>query len=382
MKRLKFTAISFLLLSASVANAGDPVKYNDFVFKYSGLLGGYYGIMETGDNHNADNLSNRWVYRGDANLALEYLINNEYTVGVKSSAASIFKAHDIGRRNGDWRFYPNLYLDSPYGDTSIGYTFNTAYLGHMGAKEITFLGICDSNITYFLTNPNWKNGKHSVKHALPKSTKIMDDGRALKFNYITPEIGNTKLGFSYTPKNEHRRGMVSRYANYEKRDDGYAFSMNNEWKSSFADVYTSVGYGIYNSTDKELSLGLTIEKGDFNAATGYKKAYVDGTKNPITTSMIDSRLPAYFDNYRESQAWDISVGYKYDKFKTNLAYLYTKSDNTRHQEHIYIFSNIYNITKWFEVYGIGAYINAKGLEKHSNDNNKGYAVITGIGFRF
>ena len=43
-------------------------------------------------------------------------------------------------------------------------------------------------------------------------------------------------------------------------------------------------------------------------ALEYKKAYVDGTKNPISIEKLNDNLPAYFDNYRESEAWNVSVG--------------------------------------------------------------------------
>ncbi|MFV0627481.1 MAG: hypothetical protein ACK5N8_09080 [Alphaproteobacteria bacterium] len=382
MKKI-LTAMS-LLLVPTVANAGEPIKKGDFTFKYSGLAGAYYGVMETKNQNNLDNMSNRWVQRTDGSVSGEYAIDEETKAMLFANYTLAFSEHNTAYRNGDWRFYPHAELDSKkFGTVKAGYTYNVAVTAHQGAKDITFLGIGDSNIIYFLTNPNWNNGKHAVAFTTPKSTALMDDGRALKFSYITPKFANTQLGFSYTPDNPNRRGMVSRYAHYEKKEDAYVFAMNNEWETGFGKILTSAGYGVFNRTDKSMSVGAGFEKGNFNVRTAYKKSYIDGKKDPITTVKIDNELPAYFDNYREGEAWDMSVGYKFnDSFKSNLAYLYSSATNTRHNNQIYILSNVYTYNKYIDLYLIGAHIDAKGLKKDSTANNKGYAGIVGIGLKF
>ena len=115
-------------------------------------------------------------------------------------------------------------------------------------------------------------------------------------------------------------------------------------------------------------------------ASGYKKAYVDGGKNPISISKVSDNLSAYFDNYRESQAWNISAGYKWKKYKTNLAYLHTDAKNTRHQDSIILWSNVYELKNGFEMYGACGYLKMHGTT--SLDDDRGYAVISGVGLRF
>lgn len=115
-------------------------------------------------------------------------------------------------------------------------------------------------------------------------------------------------------------------------------------------------------------------------ATGYKKAYVDGDKNPISTVKVSDNLPAYFDNYRESRAWNISMGYKWENYKTNLAYLITDAKNTRHQDSIILWTNVYELDNGFELYGAGGYLLMHGTEQ--SDDNRGYAVLGGVGLRF
>lgn len=375
MKRLLMIA-GFLVSFPSVVRAGY------FDFDISGLMGGYYGIAQTRENNNVKNDPYRWVYRADVTTKANYHLSDSHYIGVHANSTLVLREPDTSYPHGDWRFYPYLVDESQAGKFTLGYTYNAAYLLHKGARDITFFKIDDSNMTYFLSNPNWKNGRKSVSYQTPKSTSIMNDGRSAKISYFTPMLGNTILGFSYAPENANRRGMNSRYADYETPEDGYVAAMQNKWKIKDTEIYTSFGYGIFNRTDKEASFGITLIHGDWNMGMGYKKAYVDGNKNPITTVSTNPQTPAYFDNYRESQAWNISIGYKYGAYKTNLAYLHTKAENTRNRDDLIVFSNLYSISEHFELYLVGSYLNAKGLERMSDNNNRGYAVVTGIGFRF
>ena len=375
MKRLLMIA-GFLVSFPSSLWAGH------FEFDASGLMGGYYGIAQTRKHDNVKNNPYRWVYRADVSVKLNYRLSEEHYLGLHTSNTLVLRDPDTSYPHGDWRFYPYLVDESPWGKFTAGYTYNAAYLLHKGARDITFFKIDDSNMTYFLSNPNWSNGRKSVSYQTPKSTSIMNDGRAVKFSYFTPRLGNTVLGFSYAPDNASRRGTGSRYLDYETPEDGYVAAMQNKWQVKDTEIYTSFGYGIFNRTDKEASFGLTLIRGHWNMGMGYKKAYIDGNKNPITTVSDNPQTPAYFDNFRESQAWNFSIGCQYGTWKSNLAYLHTKADNTRNRDDLWVFSNLYALTEHFELYLVGSYLNAKGLSRAGDDNNRGYAVVTGVGFRF
>lgn len=369
--------LAFLLsISPAVALAGH------WEFDASGLAGAYYGISETKDIGSVDNLANRWVTRADASFKSDYVFQKEHRLGLRADTTLIFKAHDRSRRNGEWRFFPYLTDDSSWGNFKLGYVYNAAYQLHRGARDITFLGVEATNLVYFLSNPNWANKTKSVKFATPKSVAMINDGRAPKLSYITPWLGNTKFGFSYTPDNAHRRGMVSRYTDYEKTMDGYVWAMQNKWQLSSSVLYTSAGYGIFNRTDKEASVGVRWQKGSFNLGAGYKKAYVDGKENAIATARVNAFLPAYFDNYRESEVWNFSLGYDFGRYKTNVAYFQSEAANTRHRDVFYLWSNAYRLSKNLDVVMIGSYLNAHGDKAHSDDNAKGYALIGGLAFRF
>lgn len=371
-----------LTLCAATALPGVAAAHG-FEFSQSGMAGVYYGIMETRDNNNVSNMPNRLVFRSDGNLEGAYKFENQTRLGVHADYTLVFRQHDKDYNDGDWRFYPYALAENPkYGKFTIGHTYNAAFQLHQGAQEITWIGIQDSNLPYWLTSANWVNGLKTVKFATPKSTNIMDDGRSFKFSYFTPMIGNTKFGFSYAPDNASRRGMVSRYTSYQKKEDGYTAAMQNKWNPGLGDLYTSVAYGLFNRTDNEWAFGVRWVVDKFNVSTSYKNAYIDGDKNPISTTARSPHLPAYFDNYREGEAWDFSVGYDFGRFKTNFAYLHSEAKNTRNRDDIFIQANRYSLNEYFELFWVNAYSNSKGVDRNSDNNNKGYAVITGIALKY
>ena len=371
-----------LTLCAATALPGVAAAHG-FEFSQSGMAGVYYGIMETRDNNNVSNMPNRLVFRSDGNLEGAYKFENQTRLGVHADYTLVFRQHDKDYNDGDWRFYPYALAENPkYGKFTVGHTYNAAFQLHQGAQEITWIGIQDSNLPYWLTSANWVNGLKTVKFATPKSTNIMDDGRSFKFSYFTPMIGNTKFGFSYVPDNASRRGMVSRYTSYQKKEDGYTAAMQNKWNPGLGDLYTSVAYGLFNRTDNEWAFGVRWVVDKFNVSTSYKNAYIDGDKNPISTTARSPHLPAYFDNYREGEAWDFSVGYDFGRFKTNFAYLHSEAKNTRNRDDIFIQANRYLLNEYFELFWVNAYSNSKGVDRNSDNNNKGYAVITGIALKY
>ena len=371
-----------LTLCAATALPGVAAAHG-FEFSQSGMAGVYYGIMETRDNNNVSNMPNRLVFRSDGNLEGAYKFENQTRLGVHADYTLVFRQHDKDYNDGDWRFYPYALAENPkYGKFTVGHTYNAAFQLHQGAQEITWIGIQDSNLPYWLTSANWVNGLKTVKFATPKSTNIMDDGRSFKFSYFTPMIGNTKFGFSYAPDNASRRGMVSRYTSYQKKEDGYTAAMQNKWNPGLGDLYTSVAYGLFNRTDNEWAFGVRWVVDKFNVSTSYKNAYIDGDKNPISTTARSPHLPAYFDNYREGEAWDFSVGYDFGRFKTNFAYLHSEAKNTRNRDDIFIQANRYSLNEYFELFWVNAYSNSKGVDRNSDNNNKGYAVMTGIALKY
>ncbi|MFR8205639.1 MAG: porin [Alphaproteobacteria bacterium] len=207
---------------------------------------------------------------------------------------------------------------------------------------------------------------------------MINDGRAPKLSYITPWLGNTKFGFSYTPDNAHRRGMVSRYTDYEKTMDGYVWAMQNKWQLSSSVLYTSAGYGIFNRTDKEASVGVRWQKAVLILAPVIKslcrrkrKCYCNRLVSmPFCRHILITTV--------KSEVWNFSLGYDFGRYKTNVAYFQSEAANTRHRDVFYLWSNAYRLSKNLDIVMIGSYLNAHGDKAHSDDNAKGYALIGGF----
>lgn len=373
---VNFAVLLSGLFLSSICLAGE------FELEYSGTIRGLYGVMDTKKKDSHNNLPNRLVSKNDFKASLEYAFDDEYSLGLINNSGFIRRQHDDIYLKEDARFYNYGYADTPFGRIIVGQDYNVANKFHKGGDSGEVLNISDEDLNYFLFNPNWQNGKDFTAFYTPKSTAIMNDGRAFKFSYITPEFYNTLVGFTYTPDNKDRRGMVSRYTNYQKKEDGYVVALHNELELDFADIYTSIGYGIFNRTDKELSLGITLVRGGWSLAGGYKNAYIDGNKNPITVTPSKKGQIAYFDNYRESEAWDISLSYEIGPLKSSIMYLHTKAKNTSNKDDIILITNSYDFNKWIEIYLIGGYTNARGYNKEDINSNKGYVGIFGLGLSF
>ena len=161
----------FLFALCATAALPGIVKAEWFEFSQSGMAGEYYGIMETRDNHNVNNMPNRAVFRADGNAEAAYRFADTTRLGVHADYTLVYRQHDKDYSEGDWRLYPYLLAENDkYGRLTAGYTYNAAFLMHQGAQEISWLGIQDSNLPYYLSSANWVNGLKSVKFATPKST--------------------------------------------------------------------------------------------------------------------------------------------------------------------------------------------------------------------
>ena len=68
--------------------------------------------------------------------------------------------------------------------------------------------------------------------------------------------------------------------------------------------------------------------------------------------------------------------------KVNFAYLHTEAKNTRNRDDLYVQANSFEVNKYVELFLINGYINSKGTERLSKNNNRGYAVISGVALKY
>ena len=196
-------------------------------------------------------------------------------------------------------------------------------------------------------------------------------------NYSAPAIG----AFSYVPDTYSRTGLINKFAHYARKD-AYIAALYNETDLGFADLVTSLGYGIYQKNDKDLTASLALYRGNWSLGASYRKTYVDGNDYSITHNSQSIKLPDFFDNYREGKAWSAGVGYRFGPLKTSLSYFESQADNTRNKDEIIMFANDFQINKYLNLYAIAAHVNFRGIDSSCYDNNKGYAFVTGFGINF
>ena len=121
---------------------------NGWSFSQSGTAGIYYGATQTRENNNIANRSDRTVFRADGKLEALYEPDNGTHIGAAANYTVVIRQHDKDYGQGDWRFYPYAIVENDdYGRMTIGYTYSAAALLHLGAQDISWLNIQDSNLT-------------------------------------------------------------------------------------------------------------------------------------------------------------------------------------------------------------------------------------------
>lgn len=359
-----------------------PVWAGEISYSLSGNADLLYGYSDVSARYEALDKNNNYTGRGKLNAAAEYEINDDYSAGVYFNVMAGSGMEIQNYSNGSWGKEIYGVINTPYGQVAGGETLNAAAQLQPETPAFGSLGINRSDVVDFISNPNWyrRNHKYSSFKTL-NSTTMNTEGSAAKISYYTLQIADTILGFSYVPDTYSRTGLVSNYADYSRKD-AYIAAIYHEADFSFADAALSLGYGVYHKTDKDFTAGLTIYRGNWSVGGAYRKAYVDGSDYRITTSSRDIRTPPLFDNYREGQAWNAGVGYRFGPYKASLSYFEAKADNTRNKDKIIMLANEFQLNKHFNIYAVAAHVNFRGDRQSIYDSNKGYAFVTGVGFNF
>lgn len=346
----------------------------------SGELTGLYGYTDVSKEYSAYNNHNHGT--GDAELSAyaKYIFNNELEAGLYIDLMFGLD-HELEDYNqGKWGEEVYGIADSPYGRLMVGQTYNAAYQFHVGAPDVGPLGANNIDIVDFIRNPNWNRKGSEAKFATLNSTAINTDGVAAKLTYITPEIYNTVLGFSYVPDSYNRRGLINKEASY-RNNEGYIFSAYNYQNLGFADMSVSLGYAEFVDIDKEFSAGLSISRGNWTLGGSWRKTSSEDKETAIN-QQISASTPEFFDGYRDGYAWDVGLGYEFGPYQASLSYFKSVADDSRNKDEIIAFSNSYQYNKYLNIYLTAAHVNFEGNNAAAQENNKGYAFVTGLGINF
>lgn len=366
-----------VLLGSGIAAAPALAEFS---FNTYGRITGLYGYTDA--EKRFEDVDSKQNATGDFEAGFEarYDFNDDYALSLNLDLMGGIDHEMKNYNQGAWGEEAYAILDSPYGRLMGGQTFNVAKQFHVGAPSYGPLKINDSDIVDFIRNPNWKRTSKEAYFATLNSTDINTDGVAPKISYITPEFYNTMFGISYIPDAYNRRGLINKDAKYAKKD-GYAAAVYNSLDLGFADMTSSAGYAEFHDNDKEISLGLNLARGNWNIGGSWRKTYIDDEDTPLAFR-TKKNLPELFDNYREGRAWDIGIGYEFGPYRASLSYLNSKAENTRNYDQIVILSNSFQLNKYVDLFAIGSYAKFRGADRELENNNQGYAFITGASLNF
>ena len=351
---------SLVILIALIPNI---VLADSLDIEYSFNLGTFYGYTDylspkpTPYKHNNVN-SNLNAY-----TKLSYSINSQYTASLLGYFM-IDSAKEIENYNqGYWGEEIFALFETPYGEISVGQDYNVAYNFAVGAPNIGSYKINNSDITNFITTPNWykKDGTSSYKTL--NSTYINTDGASIKLNYVTPEFGGVKLGATYIPNVNSQSGLVAKDSPY-KDNNAYILGAYGSWLISGFELETSLGYANYSKNDEEYSVGASIYRKGWTLGGSFRKTKAKST--PIDVHNL-------YDGYRDSKAYNIGLSYEIGPFTTGVSYFNSKSDKFNNEDDIYSFSNSYEYNKSTTFSLTVANLNSK-----AQTTTKGYAFVLGM----
>lgn len=363
--------VLFSLCVCSFARAGE------WSFEASGDIRGAYGYSDVSERFEKYDDNNNAFADAEINLNAFYEADEDYALSLNLDVMAGVDEELQDYNQGRWGEEAYAVAETPWGSLQGGQMYNIDYQFYEGAPRVGILRN-NSDMVNFVANPNWKRTAKETKFATLNTVYINTDGVAPKVSYVTPEFWGTKAGFSYVPDAYNRRGLINKHADYAK-DDGWIGAVYTEQDLGWLDLSASAGYAQFHEDDKELSAGLRLRRGNWSLGGGWRKTYVDGRDKRLDA---DVRLPEFFDEYREGQAWEAGLGYEIGPFQSALTYFESKAERTDNKDKIWMFSNQYQVDRNLLVYAAVAHVDFEGATQALDDNNQGWAFIGGLGLTF
>lgn len=339
-------------------------------FDFDASLGNYYGYTDYAKPYNKMYKQNNL----NSSLNLFGRASYEYKEHYTSSLIGYFMvdtAKEVENYNqGTWGEEVYLLNETPYGDISIGQDSNVAYKFATGAPNIGSIHINNTELTNFISNPNWYKKGHKASYKTLNSTYINTDGASLKANYITPEFMGVKLGATFVPETYSQSGLVAKKAAY-KDEKAYIFGAYGAWNIVDYELETSLGFADYEQNDKEYSLGFSIYHKGWTLGASYRKTEANSNDYAIDKT-------ALYDAYREGRAYNVGLSYAFGPLTTGISYFDAKAENFKNHDEIISFSNSFQYNKHTSISLTVAHLLSEGENKDARNNSKGYAFVLGL----
>jgi len=355
MKKTLFLSIFALFFLA--ANQANSAEYN---FKYSGASDFAFAY------NNDEVLKERNFTYIETKNELDF---GEFQAALHLDVEAGYGLNQNYLDNDDWGtdIYLSLISDD-YGELYLGEVLNAGAMLVVSAPNIGIMKSENGPLVDFIDNPNQINNDGVRKFSTLNAAYINTDGRAEKITYISPELAGFTYGFSYMENYYDKKGY-SYSLDKHQTGEGKVFALSYYKDLGRYELTTSAAYGLFDD-DNELSLGISVEKGNLTFGAGYKKTYIDG-------------MAAIQDEaYREADIYNIGASYKFGPAAVSLTYQEGQADDFRNQDKSWILAGKYTFNKYIDNYVSFSHVDFEGDNASKNNNNDGYAVITGIKIRF
>ncbi len=350
----------------------------EWEFDMSGQGKGLYGYSDVARRFEYKDKDHHGIGDGEVNTSAVYTFDDEdYSLGLYADFSVGIDRELQNYNQGRWGEEIYTIADSPYGRLMLGQALNVGAQFYEGAPTVGALKNND-DVVDFIANPNWKRNSKQTKFSTLNTAYINTDGVAPKVSYITPEFYGTTLGFSYVPDAYNRRGLINKHASYARKD-GYVGAVSTEQDFAGLNFKSAAAVAKFHDNDTEYSLSALLEYGNWSLGGGWRKTYIDGQDKQKSS---DSRLPELVDGYREGQAWEAGIGYRFGPLKSSLSYFEAKAERASNQDKVWMFSNQYQLNKYADIYLAATHVDFAGSTHDLADNNQGWALAAGIGLSF
>lgn len=366
-----------LFHSAAAAVFSATGALAEWNFDYQGEAKALYGYSDVSAKHKKQNKNNRaptdfWLgLSAENNLSSDNILS--FFADFEGGTDQYLKDYN----QGSWgeRIYAKIQTN--YGDFSIGQMKNIAYEQAVSAPDFGPLGVNNSDVADFISNPNWLNRKKTKSFRTLNSTYINTDGDAPKVSYVSPEFYNSRIGVSYVPYTYNRSSLVNKHAEYHNKG-AIVVSVENSVEFDTFDLKSSAAYANFFENTQEYSVGISFYRKGFTLGASY--LHTEQTGKSAFPKKFD--VPDFFDAYRNADAAAVGVGYEIGPFSTALTYFYSKAKDRPFKDEIIQFSNQYQWDKHISIYAAAAHVNFEGRKDVVTDSNKGYTFVLGTQINF
>ena len=371
MKPFIFFSFFIICLITDIAYA------NNLNYEINSQFRALYGYTEPDNTY--EQSRNNFLLFGNINSKLSYQQNDTLSFNLHAAIKASASTYLENLNQGHWGEEVYVSMLSDYGDFYFGQMPNAASELSVTNSNLSVWQSTPANIVDFIENPNWKqNGKTKYYATLP-STAPDTDGSSLKFSYFTPEFKGTTLGLSYTPKYNANDSLISKFSSYGGKS-AYSVALYNyqEFRSSDADFYIS--FSDYKNSHTEYGAGFSFYHKGWSLFASYLKTETQNSDKPISTQTSSKNKKAYFDDFRDSTAYNVGVSYEFAFFTSTLSYFDSYSKNTKAHNRIINLHNSIKFDKNYAIYLGFAHTDFRSYDQE--DSNKGFATYAGIQFEF